>query len=162
MPLAAAFIVISNKSTSNFHAHMKHLHPEIPIEDEGTVLSKHSKMGKVSTSSKATGGGKTEIIDLAEDGPLDRFTNKDPTTKVGPPKAVQRVIYKCINDLGFPSSTVEKPVFHALLETVCHNAKLISTKDLEISNTFLSSICLQSYNKFVHLISMLIRNVQTW
>ena len=55
---------------------------------------------------------------------------------------------------------VEKPVFCALLETVCHNAKLISTKDLEISNKLLSSICLQSYNEFVQLISMLICNVQ--
>ena len=62
---------------------MKHLHPEIVIEDEGTVSSKHSKMGELSTSSKATGCGKTEIIDLVEDGPLDRFANKDPTTKVG-------------------------------------------------------------------------------
>ena len=58
---------------------MKHLHPEIPIEDEGTVSSKHSKMGEVSTSSKATGGGKTEIIDLVEE---------DPTTKVGAQNAV--------------------------------------------------------------------------
>ena len=108
---------------------------------------------------KATGGGKTEIIDLVEDGPLNRFANKDPTTKVGAQNAVHRVIYKCINNLGFPSSTAEKPVFHALLETVRHNAKLISTKDLEISNKLLSSICLQSYNKFVQLKSMLIR---TW
>ena len=102
---------------------MKRLHPEIPIDDEGTVSSKHSKTGKVSTSSKATGVGKTAIIDFVEDGPLDRFTNKDPTTKGGAQKAIQRVIYECINDLGFPSSTVEKPVFHAVLETVHQNAK---------------------------------------
>ena len=81
-PLATTFIVLSNKSTSNYHAHMKCLHPEIPLEDEGTVSSKHSIKGKVSTSSKATAGVKTETIDLVEDGPLDRFANKDPTTKV--------------------------------------------------------------------------------
>ena len=102
---------------------MKHLHSEIPIEDELTVSSKYSKTGKVSTSSKATSGGKMEIIDLVEDGPLNRFINKDPTTKGGAQKAVQQVIHECINDLGFPSSTVEKPVFCALLETVHHNAK---------------------------------------
>ena len=95
------------------------------------------------------------------DGPLNRFVNKDPTSKVGAQKAIQQAIYKCINDLGFPSSTVEKPVFRALLETVCRNAKLISNKDFEISNKLLSSICLQSYNKFVQLISMLISNVRT-
>ena len=161
-PLATAFIAVSNKSTLNFHAHMKCLHPEIPIEDEGTVSSKHSKMGKVSTSLKATGGGKMEIIDLVDYGPLNRFANKDPTTKVRVRKAVQWAIYKCINNLGFPSSTVEKPVFCALLETVCHNAKLISTKYLEISNKLLLSICLQSYNEFVQLISMLICSVQMW
>ena len=61
---------------------MKRLHPEIPLEDEGTVSSKHSITGEVSTSSKATAGVKTETIDLVEDGPLDRFANKDPTTKV--------------------------------------------------------------------------------
>ena len=138
---------------------MKLLHPEIPIEDKGTVSSKHSKTGEVSTSSKATGGGKMEIIDSVEDGPLNRFANKDPTTKVRAWKAVQWAIYECINDLGFPSSTVEKPVFHALLETVHCNAKLISTKDLEISYKLLSSICLQSYNEFVQLISTLIHNV---
>ena len=160
-PLATAFIVLSNKSTSNYHAHMKHLHPEIPLEDKGTVSSKHSITGKVSTSSKATVGVKMEPIDLVEDGPLDRFANKDPTTKVGARKAIQWAIYECINDLGFPSSTVEKPVFHALLETVCHNAKLISNKDFEISNKLLSSIHLQSYNEFVQLISMLISNVCT-
>ena len=119
---------------------MKHLHPEIPIEDEGTISSKHSKMGEVSTSSKASGGGKMEITDLVEDGPLDRFANKDRTTKVGARKSIQRVIYKCINNLGFPSCTLEKPVFCALLETVHRNAKLISTKDLGISNKLLSSI----------------------
>ena len=88
---------------------MKRLHPEIPIEDEGTVSLKHSITGKVYTSSKATIGGKTEHINFVEDGPLDRFANKDPTTKVGGQKAVQWAIYKCINDLGFPSSTMEKP-----------------------------------------------------
>ena len=87
---------------------------------------------------------------------MDRFANKDPTTKAGPRKAVQWV-----NDLGFPSSTVEKPVFRALLEPVCRNAKLISNKDFEISNKLLSSIRLQSYNKFVQLISMPISNVCT-
>ena len=62
-PLATAFIVLSNKSTSNYHAHMKRLHLEIPLEDEGTVSSKHSITGEVSTSSKATVGVKTEPID---------------------------------------------------------------------------------------------------
>ena len=160
-PLATTFIVLSNKSISNYHVHMKRLHPDIPLEDEGTVSSKHSMTGEVSTSSKATLGVKPEPIDLVEDGPLDRFANKDPTTKAGARKALQRAIYECINDLGFPSSTVEKPVFRALLETVHRNAKLISDKDFEISNKLLSSICLQSYNGFVQLISMLISNVHT-
>ena len=160
-PLATAFIVLSNKSTSNYHAHMKHLHPDIPLEDKGTVSSKHSIAGEVSTSLKATVGVKTEPIDLVEDGPLNRFANKDPTTKVRARKAVQRAIYECINDLGFPSSTVEKPVLHALLEAICRNTKLISNKDFEISNKLLSSIRLQSYNEFVLLISMLISNVRT-
>ena len=62
---------------------MKRLHPEIPLEDKGTVSSKHSITGEVSTSLKATFGVKMEPIDLVEDGPLDRFVNKDPTTKVG-------------------------------------------------------------------------------
>ena len=140
---------------------MKCLHPEIPLEDKGTVSSKHSITGKVSTSSKATVGVKTEPIDLVEDGPLDRFANKDPTTKGRARKAVEWAIYKYFNDLGFPSSTVEKPVFRALLETVRQNAKLISNNDFEISNKLLSSIHLQSYNEFVQLISMLISNVCT-
>ena len=159
--LATAFIILSNKSTSNHHAHMKCLHPETPLEDKGTVSSKHSITGKVSTSSKATVGVKTDPIDLVEDGPLDRFANKDPTTKVGAQNAIAWAIYECINYLGFPSSTVEKPVFHALLETVCQNAKLISNNDFEISNKLLSSIRLQSYNEFVQLISRLISNVCT-
>ena len=140
---------------------MKRLHPDIPLEDKGTVSSKHSIAGEVSTSSKTAVGVKPEPIDLVEDVPLDRFVNKDPTTKAGARKAVQRAIYECINDLGFPSSTVEKPVFRALLETIHRNAKLISSKDFEISNKLLSSICLQSYNEFVQLISMLISNVCT-
>ena len=138
---------------------MKHLHPEILLEDEGTVSSRHSITGEVSALSKATVGGKMEPIDLVEDGPFDRFANKDPTTKVRSRKAIQWAIYECINDLGFPSSTVEKPVFCALLETICRNAKLISNKDFEIRNKLLSSICLQSYNEFVQFISMLISNV---
>ena len=56
---------------------------------------------------------------------------------------------------------MEKPVFRALLETIRHNAKLISNKDFEISNKLLSSIHLQSYNEFVQLISTLISNVRT-
>ena len=102
-----------------------------------------------------------EIIVFVEDGPLDRFANKDPTTKVRAQKAIQWAMYECINDLGFPSSTVEKPVFCALLETFRRNAKLISNKDFEISNKLLSSICLQLHNKFDQLISTLICNVQT-
>ena len=159
-PLATAFIVLSNKSTSNYHAHMKCLHPDIPLEDDGTVSSKHSITGKLSTSSKATLGVKPEHIDLVEDGSLNRFANKDPTTKAGAQKAVQQAIYECINNLGFPSSTVEKPIFRALLETVCHNATLISSKDFEISNKLLPYFRLQSYNEFVQLISMLISNVR--
>ena len=54
---------------------------------------------------------------------------------------------------------MEKPAFHALLETVCRNAKHISNKDFELSNKLLSSIRLQSYNEFVQLISTLISNV---
>ena len=92
---------------------------------------------------------------------MDRFANKDPTTKTGARKAVQRAIYEFINDLGFPSSTVKKPIFRALLETVCCNANLISSKDFKISNKLLSSIHLQSYNEFVQLISTLISNVCT-
>ena len=102
-----------------------------------------------------------EPIDLVEDGPLDRFANKDPTAKVGAQKVFQWAIYECINNLGFPSSTVEKPVFRALLETIHRNAKLISNKDFEISNKLLSSIQLQSYNEFVQLIPTLISNVHT-
>ena len=82
-PFSTAFIVLSNKSTSNYHAHMKRLHPDIPLEDEGTVSSKHSITGEVSTSSKTAVGVKAKPIDLVEDGPLDRFANKDPTTKAG-------------------------------------------------------------------------------
>ena len=63
-PLATDFIILSNKSTSNYHVHMKHLHPNIPLEDKGTVSSKHSITGEVSTSSKATLGVKPEPIDL--------------------------------------------------------------------------------------------------
>ena len=47
------------------------------------------------------------------------------------------------------------------LETIRRNAKLISSKDFEISNKLLSSIRLQSYNEFVQLISTLISNVRT-
>ena len=158
-PLATTFIVLSNKSTSNYHAHMKCLHPDIPLEDQGTVSSKHSITGEVSTSLKSTLGVKPEPIDLVQDGPLDRFANKDPTTKARAHKAVQWAIYECINDICFPSSTVEKPIFRVLLETVCRNAKLISNKDIDISNKLLSTIHLQSYNEFVQLISTLISNV---
>ena len=55
---------------------MKRLHPDIPLEDEGTVSSKHSITGEVSTSSKTAVGVKAEPIDLVEDGPLDRFRTK--------------------------------------------------------------------------------------
>ena len=151
-PLATAFIVLSNKSTSNYHAHMKRLHPDIPLEDEGTVSSKHSITGEVSTASL---GVKPDPIDLVEEGPLDRFANKDPSTKVGARKAIQRAIYECINDLGFPSSTVEKPVFRALLETVRRNAKLISNKDFEISNKLLHQF---AYNRTMSLYNLYLRS----
>ena len=104
---------------------MKCRHPEIRLEDKGTVSSKHSITGKVSTSSKATVGVEMEPIDSVEDGPLDRFANKDPTTNGRARKAVEWAIYRCINDLGFPSSTVEKAVFCALLETVHQNARKV-------------------------------------
>ena len=92
-------------------------------------------------------------------GPIDLFANNIPTTKAESRGQVHKAIYECVDDLGFPASTVERPVFRNLLDCVRRNASNLSSTNFEVSNKFLTQLRVKSYNNFVELIANLTRNV---
>ena len=72
---------------------------------------------------------------------------------------IQGTIYKCINDLGFPSSTVEKPIFHMMMETAISLGHQISSCDVALGTKAVTDMQLQSYNQLLQNIVMLSQNI---
>ena len=65
---------------------------------------------------------------------ISRFANNLPTNRAAAKVEVQISIYRCVNDLGFPASTVQKPVFREMLTKVMQNSGMISKTDLCMSH----------------------------
>ena len=67
----------------------------------------------------------------------------------------QTAVYRCVNDLGFPASTVEKPIFRDMLKMTMSMASKLSSKDINMSNKAVMELRIQSYNQLLKTVSMI-------
>ena len=72
----------------------------------------------------------------------------------------QKKIYEFVNDMGFPSRTVEKPAFRSLLSFAISNANLLRPSDASISNRAMTSMRIDSYNSFLREVNNLGDNIR--
>ena len=151
---------VNLNSTSNIIYHFETHHPEEVDSLKGSQVSDvTSTTTTKSSSSLNKSNTEQSSAFILKSGPIDLFTNNIPTTKAESCGQVHKAIYECVNDLGFPASTVERPVFHNLLDCVWRNASNLSSTEFDVSNKFLTQLCVKSYNNFVELIANLARNV---
>ena len=99
---------VNLNSRSNIVYHFETHHPEEVISLKGSQVSDVTSMATMKSSSslnKSNTERSSAFIPIT--GPIDLFTNNIPTTKVECHGQVHKAIYECVNDLGFPASTVE-------------------------------------------------------
>ena len=70
-------------------------------------------------------------------------------------------IFQFVNDMGFPTRTVEKPAFRSLLEYILNNANLLKMSDCSISNRAMTSMRIDSYNDYLRVVNDLGNNIRT-
>ena len=63
--------------------------------------------------------------------------------KVEAHEPFQEAIYKCVNDLGFPSSTVEKPILHMMMETAISLGHHLLSHDVTLRNKAIMEMQIQ-------------------
>ena len=109
-------LLSSSNSTSNIKNHFRTHHPEVYaatfIEDK-VVIPITSKLESTKASPNHL------PVDY---GPMDNFTNLATPNKTMARQEAKEAIYDCVNDLGFPSDTVEKPKWRNMLNTIHQNA----------------------------------------
>lgn len=144
-------------NTSNIGAHFRRWHhgQDIPVYQEsitcggdadsvgGTARSQHSRQSTMATFAAPWSRGKSAALN-----------------RKAAVAAVKESIYRCVNDLNFPNSTVEKPVFREMLYTVKQYATSLQPTDLQLSNKAIIGLRVDSYNKQVFVISELVRKVR--
>ena len=151
---------VNLNSTSNIIYHFETHHPEAVASLKGSQVSDTTSTATTKSSSSLNKSNAERRSALnPRTGPIDLFANNIPTTKAESRNQVHKAIYECVNDLGFPASTVERPVFRNLLECVRRNASNLSSSDFDVSNKFLTQLRVKSYNNFVELIAKLAQNV---
>ena len=151
---------VNLNSTSNIIYHFETHHPEEVASLKGSQVSDVASMTTTKSSSSLNKSNtERSLAFIPKTGPIDLFADNIPTTKAESHGQVHKAIYECVNDLGFPASTVERPVFRNLLDCVQRNASNLSSTDFDVSNKFLSQLHVKSYNNFVELIANLAQNV---
>ena len=146
--------------TSNIIYHFETHHPKEVVSLKGSQVSDVTSTATTKSSSSLNKSNtERSSAFILRTGPIDLFANNIPTTKAESHGQVHKAIYECVNDLGFPASTVERPVFCNLLDCVRRNASNLSSTDFDVSNKFLTQLHVKSYNNFVGLIANLAQNV---
>ena len=148
-------------STSNIIYHFETHHLEEVVSLKGSQVSDVTSTATTKSSSSLNKSNTEQSSAfIPRTGPIALFANNIPTTKAESRGQVHKAIYKCVNDLGFPASTVERPDFRNLLDCVRRNASNLSSTNFDVSNKFLTQLRVKSYNNFVELIANLARNVE--
>ena len=99
---------VNLNSTSNIIYHFETHHPKEVASLKGSQVSDVTSM-TITKSSSSLNKSNTErsLAFIPKTGPIDLFVNNIPTTKAESRGQVHKAIYECVNDLGFPASTVE-------------------------------------------------------
>ena len=147
---------VNLNSTSNIIYHFETHHPKEVFSLKGSQVSDVTSTATTKSSSSLNKSNTEQSLAfILRTGPIDLFANNIPTTKAESHGQVHKVIYECADDLGFPASTVERPVFHNLMDCVWRNASNLSSTDFDVSNKFLTQLHVKSYNNFVELMANL-------
>jgi hypothetical protein len=160
-------------NTSNIAQHFSRRHPgEVPNWDE--PFQPDAGGGSNSVGARACVGG-TDANSVHSNrsnrsnhlrqstmlGFSTRLPNSDPRSNRSlSVDAVKESIYRCVNDLGFPNSTVEHPLFRDMLVCVKRNAQVLQTSDLCLSNKAINAMRLDGYNRLMFHTSELVRKIR--
>ena len=151
---------VNLNSTSNIIYHFETHNPEEVVSLKGSQVSDVTSMAATKSSSSLNKSNtERSSAFIPKTGPIDLFANNIPTTKAESCGQDHKAIYNCVNDLGFPASTVEQPVLRNLLDCVWRNASNVSLTDFDVSNKYFIELRVKSYNNIVELIANLARNV---
>jgi hypothetical protein len=149
--LNLCIIGTGNLATSNIKQHNNSYHAGTP----GPYLYRSTTATQNKTSNMKGSAAKS----VGSQSSISRFARKLPTTKKEAQTLVKSCVYKCINDLGFPGVTVEKKVFRDLLHCVWENAPLLQARDLIMSTRTLTSLRVDSYMEYVHVVQTFARGI---
>ena len=99
---------VNLNSTSNIIYHFETHHPQEVVSLKGSQVSDVTSTATTKSSSSLNKSNtERSSAFILRTGPIDLFTNNIPTTKAESHGQVHKAIYECVNDLGFPASTVE-------------------------------------------------------
>ena len=118
-------------------------------------FAKHSDLDFPKTTKQAFGvpiTSSSKSVTSSSQSSISRYVHNQPLNKEQAIIAVKNAIYQCVNDCGFPSHTVEKPIFRELLNTVRENASFLKPTDLQISTRALETMRINSYSAFITLV----------
>lgn len=83
---------------------------------------------------------------------ISRFAHNLPS-RFDAKKIVRDAIFCCVNDLGFPASTVERPEFREMLRQIHLNAPVINPRDFMMSNQAIAFTRVEEYNNAIRVVS---------
>jgi hypothetical protein len=142
MPLLSSIIITSNANSSNITQHRTTNHAE---EYYGGYIFPNIFADTASSTASQTS--------------ISRFAKNLPNS-LEAKVAVRNAIFRCVNDLGFPATTVEKPAFREMLRHVFDNAQVLNMKDVELSNKAITRMRIEGYNGFIRVVSGLRANIR--
>ena len=90
---------------------------------------------------------------------INRFAHSLPN-RVDAKKAVRDAIFCCVNDLGFPASTVERPAFREMIRQLHTHATVIQPRDIVMSNQAIETMRVADYNHSIRVFSCLGENIR--
>ena len=148
LPLARSIITTTNANSYNISQHRESNHAEQYFG--GYVFP---NLFADSASSLASGTA------VSQQTSISRFAKNLPN-RLEAKVVVRNAIFRCVNDLGFPATTVEKPAFREMLRHVFDNAQVINMKDVELSHKAINRMRIEGYNRFVRVVNDLRVNIR--
>ena len=153
-PLVDGIISCSSKSNTNIKQHYDRKHREVVFANLGDFEEVQSVVGDAPASASSRHSRQQSMKNYA--------TNNALLPRAAAKGAVKQAIYKCVNDLGFPNSTVEHQLFREMLLAVKRHAASLEMTDLHLSNKAICAQRIDSYNNFMHAVTELVRKIRTY
>jgi hypothetical protein len=149
IPLERCLISMST-STSNINQHRQITHKGKSLPEQSRIV-----LGNKDSPSVVTNN-------LGSTGTIERFAKSLPISRKAALSTFHQALFVCINDLGFPSRTVEKPQFRTLLRVVRENANLLKDTDFDVSHHYFATLRTESYLHFIQLVTLLGNRIRSF